>query len=450
MRQAESNNTTVQTCLCPPQLNSNSSTGMMSSSYSSFFRAFGPGLLFAAVAIGVSHLVQSTRAGAFYGPAMILFVFASMAVKYPFYRFGPQYTAATGRTLVDAFRLQGLWVFIPFALLMVFTSFIAIAALSSGTAVIAGNAFHLSYSPVQIAIVLLVVNAVILGIGRYHWLDIIMKVFILILSLSTIAATLITLPIIDWSRAVQQFPPEMSKTAVIFIVALVGWMPAPLEGAVGLSLWTKAKASDSGYQPRIKESIMDFHVGYVGTLFLSFCFMLLGAGVLQEQGDELARGAAQFTGQFISLYESALGEWSGLLVRIAAAAVMYSTLLAATDSYVRMISSICMRLHTPEYSWERDAGRLPFILNIVLIIILSAGGFLVFILFSESFPIMLAIATSVAFISAPFIALLIYRAIISDDVTGPEKPQPGLRMYSIFCIGALTVFAIAYIFLLLT
>ena len=32
-------------------------------SRSSFWRSFGPGLIWAATSIGVSHLVQSTRAG---------------------------------------------------------------------------------------------------------------------------------------------------------------------------------------------------------------------------------------------------------------------------------------------------------------------------------------------------------------------------------------------------
>lgn len=36
-----------------------------------FRYAFGPGLVMAAAAIGVSHLVQSTRAGAEYGFSLI-------------------------------------------------------------------------------------------------------------------------------------------------------------------------------------------------------------------------------------------------------------------------------------------------------------------------------------------------------------------------------------------
>ena len=39
-----------------------------------FLKAIGPGLLLAAIAVGVSHLVQSTRAGALYGFAMLIFI----------------------------------------------------------------------------------------------------------------------------------------------------------------------------------------------------------------------------------------------------------------------------------------------------------------------------------------------------------------------------------------
>ena len=411
----------------------------------SFLRAFGPGLLFAAVAIGVSHLVQSTRAGALYGPLMILFVVAAMAVKYPFYRFGPQYTAATGKTLVDAFRRQGLWLFIPFALLMFLTSFIVVAAVVSGTAVIAANAFYLPFSPVQIATGLLLLNIAIISVGRYRWLDVVMKLFMLLLTVTTLIATVQTLPIIDWSRALEVFPPGLDKAAIIFTVALVGWMPSPLEGAVGHSIWTKAKAVDSEYRPRVKESILDFHIGYLGTMFLSLCFMVLGAGVLHEQGNALARGASQFTAQFIALYESALGEWSGWLIRVSAVAVMYSTLLAATDNYARMIAGIILRFREPEKEWVADDMTHNPRLRPFIVMILSLGGLAVFLFLAKSFKVMLAIATSTAFISAPLIAILIYRAINSTEISEEDRPSTGLLRYSLFCIVVLLVFAFSYI-----
>ena len=41
----------------------------------SFLQSLGPGLLFAGAAIGVSHLVQSTRAGAEFGFGLIWALF---------------------------------------------------------------------------------------------------------------------------------------------------------------------------------------------------------------------------------------------------------------------------------------------------------------------------------------------------------------------------------------
>ena len=52
--------------------------------YKSLFKALGPGILFASTAIGVSHLVQSTRAGAEYGLIMLVFVLLATIFKYPF------------------------------------------------------------------------------------------------------------------------------------------------------------------------------------------------------------------------------------------------------------------------------------------------------------------------------------------------------------------------------
>jgi len=51
-------------------------------------KTLGPGILFASTAIGVSHLVQSTRAGAEFGFALIGFVMLAILLKYPFFEYG--------------------------------------------------------------------------------------------------------------------------------------------------------------------------------------------------------------------------------------------------------------------------------------------------------------------------------------------------------------------------
>jgi len=53
-----------------------------------YFSRLGPGLLFASSAIGTSHLVLSTRAGAHHGFIFLWIVLLALLIKYPFYEYG--------------------------------------------------------------------------------------------------------------------------------------------------------------------------------------------------------------------------------------------------------------------------------------------------------------------------------------------------------------------------
>ena len=50
-------------------------------------KTLGPGILFASTAIGVSHLVQSTKAGALFGFGLLWALLAANILKYPFFEF---------------------------------------------------------------------------------------------------------------------------------------------------------------------------------------------------------------------------------------------------------------------------------------------------------------------------------------------------------------------------
>ncbi|MEY5042977.1 MAG: hypothetical protein RJA19_204, partial [Bacteroidota bacterium] len=56
-----------------------------SSAFERFKLLLGPGILFASTAIGVSHLVQSTRAGADYGWGLVGAIVLANVAKYPFF-----------------------------------------------------------------------------------------------------------------------------------------------------------------------------------------------------------------------------------------------------------------------------------------------------------------------------------------------------------------------------
>jgi Mn2+/Fe2+ NRAMP family transporter len=77
-------------------------------------KALGPGIMMATAAVGGSHLVASTKAGATYGWQLIGLILLVNLFKYPFFRAGVQYTVGTKKSLIQGYRELGkgyLWLF---------------------------------------------------------------------------------------------------------------------------------------------------------------------------------------------------------------------------------------------------------------------------------------------------------------------------------------------------
>jgi Mn2+/Fe2+ NRAMP family transporter len=104
----------------------------------------GPGLLFAGAAIGVSHLVQSTRAGADFGFGLLWALLLVNLFKYPFFQFGPRYASATGESLIDGYKRLGSWVLVAYFVLTLLTMFTIQAAVTVVTAGLANNLFGIT------------------------------------------------------------------------------------------------------------------------------------------------------------------------------------------------------------------------------------------------------------------------------------------------------------------
>ena len=109
-----------------------------------FLKKLGPGLLFAGAAIGVSHLVQSTKAGAEFGFGLIWALILCNFFKYPFFLFGTKYAHATGETLLDGYKKIGDYVLIIYLILSFVTIFTIQAAVTIVTAGLAIELFGFS------------------------------------------------------------------------------------------------------------------------------------------------------------------------------------------------------------------------------------------------------------------------------------------------------------------
>lgn len=405
------------------------------------FRMLGPGLIFAGAAVGVSHLVQSTRAGASYGFELVWVLLIANLLKYPFMEFAPRYANATGKSLIDGYKTIGNWALVLYLVFTFGTMFAIQAAVTIVTAGLFSSVFNLNLSPVIISAMILSASMLVLGLGRYSALDNIIKLVIITLAVSTLIAVIFALGMgyfdpaaisgnFDWA----------SRPDILFLIAFVGWMPAPLDVSVWHSLWSVAKAGQLGRRPTMRQALMDFNIGYIGATFLAMIFMFLGALVMFGEGGKLSPDGTTFAGQLISMYTASIGQWAYPLIAIAALTTMFSTTLTCLDAYPRVLRKSTELLFP---SIKSDA-RLRQLYWLWIILVVAGTLFLLGYL-SGSMRFMVDLATTISFVTAPVLAFINYRVITHKHVPHVARPKMWLKAFAWVGIVFLTLFSIIFI-----
>ena len=402
-----------------------------------FLQTLGPGLLFAGAAIGVSHLVQSTKAGADFGFGLLWALLLVHIFKYPFFQFGPRYAAATGETLLEGYKKLGKPVLAIYYVLNFITMFIIQAAVTIVTAALATQLFGSFTSVFNLAIwssIILLVSVVILIIGKYNLLDKLMKYIIILLSISTIAAVSIAFYNSTESYDVSQILPSGS-VEITFLIAFLGWMPGPMDISIWHSIWSVEKSKNSFIKIKPKDAIFDFNVGYIGTLILGICFVLLGALVMYKSGETFSNKGAVFASQLIDLYTKNLGSFSYIFIAIAAFTTMFSTTITTLDASPRSMNISTKLLTRKEFKY----GYWFWI------ILLFLGTFLILRYFMDSMGSLVKIATILSFLTAPFYAIL--NTILITGKHTPLEHRPSLFTKILSIVGILFLIGFSIWFL---
>ncbi|MBT8244660.1 MAG: Nramp family divalent metal transporter [Winogradskyella sp.] len=399
-------------------------------------KKLGPGLIFAGAAIGVSHLVQSTRAGADFGFGLVWALLLVNLFKYPFFQFGPRYALATGESLVEGYNKLGKWVLVSYFLLSFATMFTIQTAVTIVMASLASFIIFdfqpifigsVAFSSIQIwTVILLVICIGILILGRYELLDRLMKFIIVILTICTIIAVFSSASKEGVQLNFEQVFPDSSKWA--FLIAFMGWMPAPLDISIWHSLWAlEKKKSNPNF--KTKSALFDFNIGYVTTIILGLGFIALGAFVLYNSGEKLETTAASFASQLINIYTTSLGDWAYVIIAIAALTTMFSTTLTTFDASPRVMSRTT-RLVT-NYKYINTYS--------LWLTVLFVGTLIIFFFLSSELGTLVKTATILSFLTAPFYAIANYKLITSKHVNTKWHPKKGLKILSwlgiIFLIG---------------
>lgn len=401
-------------------------------------KALGPGILYAGAAIGASHLVQSTRAGANYGFGIIWAVILINFFKYPFFEFGYRYTAATGKNMLEGYRQLGKWAITTYFILNFFTAminFTAVLIVSTGLAVFF---FNIHISMFLMCLILLGAILLMMFIGHYAVLDASMKVIIIVLSIATIIAFVISV-----NRGMQVgenfIPPDLwDATGIAFLIALMGWMPTPIEASVWPSLWALEREKQTKYKPNYNELLFDFHVGYVGSAVMSLFFLGLGALVLYGTGIEFSTSSVTFSGQLVSVYAQTFGNWSIPVISGIALLTMFSTTLTVIDGYPRTLKASIVEISP---TMKKHSSKLYWL----WVLFLSVVSIIIIGVFTSSMKILLDFATVISFLAAPFFAYINFKVVKSDFFPEKYRPKKWLTVLSWMGLIFLVGFSIIYI-----
>lgn len=388
-------------------------------------------------AVGGSHLVASTQAGALFGWQLIWLILLVNVLKYPFFRFGVQYTINHDESLIRGYLRKGRNTLIAFTVLNVVAAVVNTAGVLILTASLLQYFIPVHLSLTVLCWLLLFICLGILLAGHYKLLDRLSKVIMFTLTITTLVAVAIAWQ--NGSTAPADFvsPSPWQLSALAFLVAMIGWMPVPIEISAISSLWMRSKQRLTNVT--LPDALFDFNVGYGIAVVLALVFVALGALVQHGGNQEIALASAAFAQQLVSMYAATIGEWSRPMVAGIAFLCMFGTTLAVMDGYARTLDeSFRLLLDDNIADVSDEASRSTRSLSI-WIVAQALSGMLIILFFQSSLAPMLSFAMTMAFITTPFFAWLNF------DLARDSKISTGMTWLAWTGMIYLSAFAIAYI-----
>ena len=405
-------------------------------------KKFGPGLMVAALSIGTSHLIQSTRAGVNFGLDLLWISVLINIIKYPFIQYGVRYYYSTGDNLISGYKKLGRNFLVCYFFTSIVGAFTAIAALGYVTAGVIKFIFDV-YFPIfsisinswNIIIILLCVGIKLSG--GYNYISKIIKFLMLLL----IFTTSITFIVSIYYYGIPDFNITHNHNTytwanLAFIIALMGWMPGPVDLSIYYSIWRQERSQNGEEQNETSDNY-DFNFGYVITIITAVMFMFIGAAILHNKNIVLSNSAVVFAGQFISLFTTAIGAWTFPIMALCALSAIFSTCLTLIDIYPQTVA-ICFKHIFPKIKISLKK------LYIIIITIVCIANIIFISLYVQNFKILIDVATITAFLSSPFVAIMNYM-LVTKHVAKKYKPGMALQAFSIFGIFVMSMTGIIFL-----
>ena len=255
-------------------------------------------------------------------------------------------------------------------------------------------------------------------------LDKVMKVLMVVL-LCTTFITLFFAMKIGLSRSLlPSTSSPWSLSAMPFLLALMGWMPAPIELSVWQSVWLLEKNKTRKQKTSIQEARFDFHLGYSLTMILALAFLTLGACVMYKSSQGFPASASGIAKALIHMYTETLGPWTKPFIALAAFTTMFSTSLTVIDAYPRSLAEGVFVLKKQKNHTRQSKYYWIFMISMLF------SSLLIIRFFMHNLKQMIDFATILSFLAAPIFAFLNYKLITSSHTPKEHQPKKAFRLLS--------------------
>lgn len=398
-------------------------------------RLLGPGVLMATAAVGGSHLVASTQAGAKFGWQLALLILVVNVLKYPFFRAGVSYTISTKQTLQQGYLEMGKGYLTLALVLNMLASVVNAAALLLFSSSLLAYFIPFDISVALSAAAILSAILFILLAGHFEALDNVAKSIMAVLVVATVAAFAMALSNGAVKGDDYVSPSPWTMATLGFLVITMGWMPAPIEISSITSLWLKRQCKAQAVS--VKSALFDFNLGYTVTTLLALLFLGLGALVLHGSGESLASSGIGFSQQLVGLYANTIGSWSQWLIALVAFLCIFGSALTVYDGYARVVAEALSLLV------KKQPNQANFVTPVLLI--MAAVSFAIVLFFKSALLAMLGFAMTLAFITTPVFAWLNHRLVKQQPLHNEAKA--GILVNLLSYVGLLYLFGFLILFI---
>lgn len=396
------------------------------------------------MAIGTSHLVLSTKAGAQYGWLMAIPILLANIFKYPFFEFGVRYTNVTGKTLIEGYLNRGKGYLWFYGLITLVTTFTILAALYTVTAGLFINLFQIPEVYINyISLALFAFISLLLIIGKYKFMEVSLKFVVTVLFLALLITTVVVIFKGPVDKVPNFTPPQIfNNMGILFLISLMGWMPTTVEASSWVSLWSVEKWKTQA-KPSLRESLQEFKVGYFTTSLLALFFLTIGCMTLYGTNTALSGNAVTFADQIVQLFTTHIGPWAYILIAIAAFATMFSTCMTAHDALARVSIDITGLLFS---DLKLSGNKQIFAVSVLL---LACINFTVVSVFKSNMGQLVALATFVSFVVAPIVGYMNLKNVMSEEIPIADRPKKPLQILTYLGILFLSLFSIYYFWIVI-